>query len=74
MKKIFLLILSLAVLFTLGLLAARTTNKDETKTSQEAGELSPDDSLTTIDSELKATELTDFDQEIQALDESINQL
>jgi len=34
----------------------------------------PDNSLTTIDQELQATELEDFDQEIQALDQSINQL
>lgn len=74
MKKIFLLILSFAVLFGLGYLATRPKSADQTKTTQEASELSPDDSLTTIDSELKTTELTDFEAEIQALDESINQL
>ena len=79
MKKIVLLIFGLALVFGLGY-AALQPKTDETKTTGEPEEtteiieLSEDDSLTTIDSELSATELSDFDQEIQALDQSINQL
>ena len=36
--------------------------------------ISDDDSLTTIDQELESTQLEDFDQEIDTLDDSINQL
>ena len=79
MKKLFLLILGLGIIA--GLFYFSTKKRaDETKTegeleeSMEIIELSPDNSLTTIDQELSATELQDFDQEIQALDKSINQL
>ncbi len=78
MKKIFLLILGLGLIAGLFYFFTKPT-VDETKTtgepeSMEIIELSPDNSLTTIDQELQATELNDFDQEIQALDQSINQL
>ncbi|MCG2691994.1 hypothetical protein L6272_04170 [Microgenomates group bacterium] len=79
MKKLFLLILGLGIIAGLFYFSGKKM-PDETKTqgepeeSMEIIELSPDNSLTTIDAELQATELSDFDQEIQALDESINQL
>ena len=78
MKKLFLLILGLGVIAGLFYFFTKPA-VDETKTtgdeeSMEIIELSPDNSLTTIDQELQATELEDFDQEIQALDQSINQL
>lgn len=68
MKKLFLLILGLGIIAGLFYFSTKPT-VDETKTEGE-----PEESLTTIDQELSATELEDFDQEIQALDQSINQL
>ena len=82
MKKLTLLIFALALVGGL-FYFFNQPQPDETKTQSESEELiapavspalSEDDSLTTIDAELSATELQDFDQEIQALDESINQL
>ena len=82
MKKITLLIFALALVAGL-FYFFNQPKPDETKTQSESEELiapavrptvSENDSLTTIDAELSATELQDFDQEIQALDESINQL
>lgn len=84
MKKLILIILGLALAGGLVYWSGQK-RPDETKTQglpAPAGEpeaittplVSEDDSLTTIDSELSATELEDFDQEIEALDESINQL
>lgn len=73
MKKIILLLLALGIIFGVGYLIT-TPKPDETKTTDETEELAPDNSLTSIDQELSATEIQDFDQEIQALDESINQL
>lgn len=80
MKK-FVLILLIASALLWGIFYfAQSGRRDETKTVGEPEttmtlpEISEDTSLTTIDEELAATEMTDFDQEIQALDESINQL
>ncbi len=67
MKKLFLLILGLGIIAGLFYFSTKKI-PDETKTVGEP------ESLTTIDEELSATELEDFDQEIEALDESINQL
>ena len=69
MKKLILIILGLALAGSLFYFLSQP-RPDETKTQGEP----EDDSLTTIDQELSATELQDFDQEIQALDKSINQL
>lgn len=68
MKKLFLLILGLGIIAGLFYFSTKPT-VDETKIEGE-----PEESLTTIDQELSATELEDFDQEIQELDKSINQL
>ena len=79
MKKLTLTILGLALAGGLFYFFTKP-GVDETKTegqpeeSMEIIELSPDTSLTTIDQELQATTLFDFDKEIQALDQSINQL
>ena len=78
MKKIALIILGLALIGSL-FYFLNQPKTDETKTTGEpeaitAPAVSEDTSLTTIDAELSATELEDFDQEIQALDKSINQL
>lgn len=82
MKKLTLLIFALALVGGLVYLFNQP-KQDETKTQGEpetvtAPAMSPaistDDSLATIDTELSAIELEDFDQEIQALDKSINQL
>ena len=84
MKKLTLLIFPLALVGGL-FYFFNQPKPDETKTTNEEGAeeliapavspvLSEDDSLTTIDTELSVTELQDFDQEIQALDKSINQL
>jgi len=78
MKKLFLLILGLGIIAGLYYYSTKPI-VDETKTTGEPEEISTpaapeNESLTTIDSELQATELEDFDQEINALDESINQL
>lgn len=79
MKKIALIILGLALAGGL-VYFFNQPKTDETKTVgqpeefMETANLTPDNSLTTIDSELQATEFNDFDQEIQALDKSINQL
>lgn len=78
MKKLILIIFGLTLMAGLFYYLNRP-KIDDTKTQDEpeaitAPAVSSDDSLTTIDAELSATELDDFDQEIQALDESINQL
>ena len=78
MKKLLLLILGLGIIAGLFYFSTKKM-PDETKTEGEtetvtAPAVSEDDSLTTIDQELSATELEDFDQEVQALDKSINQL
>lgn len=78
MKKLILIIFGLALTASLFYYLNRP-KPDETKTQSGSDELiapavSENDSLTAIDAELSATELEDFDQEIDALDESINQL
>lgn len=79
MKKIILLLAGLGLAAGLLYFSSRPVN-NETKTTgqpeqaQQSPELSTDTSLTTIDQELSATDLTDFDQEIQSLDKSISQL
>ena len=78
MKKLIPIILGLALAGGLFYFLSQP-RPDETKTQGEPEEVttpavSEDDSLTTIDQDLSATELEDFDQEIQALDKSINQL
>jgi hypothetical protein len=74
MKKLIFLIVGLAIVSGLVYYALTLQPKpNETQTSNLPG-ISEDTSLTTIDSELNSTEVPDFDQEIQALDQSINQL
>lgn len=80
MKKIILAVLVIAVLAAAGwYFLPRLKPTDETKTTEQETTdtlpaMSEDNSLETIDEELSATDLTDFDREIDALDESIDQL
>ncbi|MDP4031132.1 MAG: hypothetical protein Q8P47_02495 [Candidatus Beckwithbacteria bacterium] len=67
MKKLFLLILGLGIIAGLFYFSTKPT-VDETKTTGEAEESME------INDDLSVPELEDFDQEIQGLDESINQL
>jgi hypothetical protein len=73
MKKIIFLIIGLGLVGGLVYYALTLPPKlNETQTSNLP--ISEDTSLTTIDSELNESQLQDFDQEIQGLDKSINQL
>ena len=75
MKKIIFLII-----FSLALTGCSFVKKDETKTTEEqkraveAPIVSDDDSLEVIEEELNDTELEDFETELDALDEEIDQL
>lgn len=78
MKKLILILVSLAIVGGVFYFISRP-KPDETKTVSEPEALtlpavSEDTDLTTIDQELQATELGDFDKEINELDQSINQL
>jgi len=77
-KKI--LILSLIGIFTVVLSGCFKKESEKVKEylgiSQEEmnEELSSDDSLETIEQELEATDVSDFDEELNALDEDIEKL
>lgn len=79
MNKILLAIITVSLIAG-GLYFAGRKNPDETKTTQESeaiveiNKISTDTSLSSIDKEIKDTKLNDFGAEIDALDESINQL
>jgi len=72
MKKILSLTLIIVLALVLGslLLKKGIIKTREMKTTQ----LSEDDSLETIEQELEKTTLQDFESELDALDEEINQL
>ena len=72
MKKILSLMLLILLVLILGsvLLQKGVIRIGGTKTSQ----LSEDDSLATIEQELEKTTLQEFESELDALDEEINQL
>jgi hypothetical protein len=75
MKKALLLIIGLALVGTAVYFAANLPIRpDETKTEASLPPVSEDNSLTTIEQELSATTLEDFDQQVQTFDQSISQL
>ncbi len=71
MKKIFLVLLLTVFSFSLSGCYKKDVNK-EAETEMPA--LSEDDSLEVIEEELDDTELEEFEAELDALDEEINQL
>ncbi len=72
MKKILLLGLVAVLSFSLTGCFKKTDVKTETGTEMPA--LTEDDSLEVIEEELNDTELEEFEAELDALDEEINQL
>jgi len=75
MRKI--LYLFLLTVFSLSLTGC-ILKPDETKTSEEAEVMAPDisedDSLDTIEAELDETQVENFDADLEAIDQDINQL
>jgi len=67
------LVLILAIMLTgCGVKKEETSTTGEPETMLET--VSPDDSLETIQEELDQTEVSEFDQDLKAIDQDINQL